>query len=125
MRIYFAHSIKDYNTDIEDRVVSKLGETFEVENPNQEKHQKAYQIRKMKHFTEDVIPSCEALAYLPLEGNARVGSGVYMEIVTALRRGIVVYRVDRETLEVEALTSFNDRVLSYEDTVKYNNGEIE
>ncbi len=123
--IYFAHSVKDYNTDFENEVVDRLFEMDTVQNPNQPHHQEAYKRKKMAYFVEDIIPKCDKLAYLPLEGNSRVGIGVYKEIITALKLGIIVYRIDRETLEIEPLVEMTDRVLSYDDTVRYINGEIE
>lgn len=122
--IYFAHSVKDYNTDFEKMVMEKLSEVDTVENPNQLHHQKAYEKKRMAYFVDDVIPKCDKLAYLPLEGNSRVGIGVFKEIVTALRLGIIVYRIDRETLEISPITEMKDTVLSYEDTVRYINGEL-
>ncbi len=78
-RCYYAHSLHLYGTQQEQRDIDLL-ETlgFEVVNPSEEKHQKAYPDGGMDYFV-DLALSCAVGAFRAYP-NGEIPSGVYKEI---------------------------------------------
>ena len=103
-RIYFAHPVWTYDTEVEAAIVRDLERLgYEVVNPNSSEHQAAYAEHGMAHFTV-LAASCEALAYLSetdenwgidYPGNHDVGAGVAREILEMLVLGKPVYILSR------------------------------
>lgn len=101
LKIYYAHSMSLYNTPQESRDIKLLEDLgFEVVNPNDPMlkdeverikfHAIDEQLTKdqvseriMKHFFENVIPQCDALAYRAFI-DQKIGAGVWGEIYCAL-----------------------------------------
>ena len=86
LKCYYAHSLHLYGTPQEQRdivLLQTLG--FEVENPNQQKHQDAYlalpEETRMDYFVE-LVRSCDVCAFRAYP-NGEIPSGVYKEIMAA------------------------------------------
>jgi hypothetical protein len=121
-KVYFAHNIRDYNTDLEKRAIAFLTDEFNnVENPNQPHHQKAYATQKMHHFIKDVIPKCTALAYMPCS-NGKIGAGVFLEIETAAKLGMPVFRLSRDLEYFQEIESIEEEIMTIEETRDFNAG---
>lgn len=116
MKIYYAHAVNLYGTPQEKRDIELLESLgFEVENPNQKRHAKAYAKRGMNYF-HLVISKCDALAFRALPDNT-IPAGIVKEIWIAqsynypvielpssiLRRGLTIDQTR------EYLTEIGDR----------------
>ena len=90
MRIYLAHPITDYGTRRQASAIALISARgWQVENPDQAHHQRAYEKRGMLHF-EEVVEDCDGLAFLRFPDGS-IGAGVAKEIAVALRRGLTVW----------------------------------
>lgn len=86
-RIYFGHPVNTYGTALEERLLEAISlafEGWEIENPNQPKHEEGYQHFKkensngMLYFLEKVLPQCQSGIFLPFR-DGKWGAGVYKE----------------------------------------------
>lgn len=116
MRIYLAHPITDYGTERQEKAIALIGAMgWQVENPDQQHHAKAYQEHGMQHFV-DLVEDCDGLAFLRFQGGD-IGAGVAKEIETALRRGLMVWDISSGKMEnIGTMMPFP--VLSVEETRK-------
>lgn len=122
-RLYFGHPINVYSTDLEARLLARIAVAFpdwEVENPNQKKHDEGYERykretgRPMDYYTVEVLPSCDGGVFLPFRDGAW-GAGVYKEAEAIASRGHPVWTITADG-EVAALDLAKARVLSIEET---------
>lgn len=122
-KIYFAHSISDYNTKAEKRALEMLELLgFEVINPNNEAFEKKYKKLKKKvgfrkAFKEtflDVISNCDAVAFMPVifKDRLRITSGVVLEVEHALKWNKPVIQIP---------IVFKPRRMTKEETFEYLN----
>lgn len=98
MRIYLAHPVSDYGSQRQvDAIRLLTSQCWQVENPDQPHHAKAYQERGMQHFVE-VVEDCDGVAFLRFPDGS-IGAGVGKEIETALRRGLMVWDISNGKLK--------------------------
>ncbi len=103
MRVYYAHPIAFYNTNIEMSDVNlllRLG--FTVVNPKDLK----LGADMDKYLAK--VRKCDIVAFRPFEDN-KIGSGVAMEISEALKHNIPV-------IEIPALSTLSSRFLTRNQT---------
>jgi hypothetical protein len=125
-KIYFGHPINFYNTPKESELIQKIENffpEFEIENPNQEIHQKNYTKWKeekgngMKYYFEEVLPKMEAGIFLAFE-DGMFGKGVFGEAEFLYKKGKEVYEINTEG-KITSIDSLDyKRCLSIEDTRK-------
>lgn len=115
-RIYFAHPVNVYNTDLEKKMVELIQDFFKaaVENPNQPHHQKGYRTWKekyqghptksgMTYFYEMVLPSCDGCCcQIFLDG--KWGAGVANEALFFIKKDQPVWVVDPKTEKIRLIT---------------------
>ena len=86
-KLYFGHPVNTYGTELEEKLLGAIAVAFvgwEIENPNQPKHEEGYQRFKkengngMLYFTEKVLPLCKSGIFLPFR-DGKWGAGVYKE----------------------------------------------
>jgi len=120
-RIYFAHPMPDYDTDLEARAVvairEEFGPEFDVVNPNHPDHQAGYATRGDFSYWTDLAKSCGALVFMSLP-NDWIGSGVWKEAEAAIRADRRVYEIMRDDLSLIAVVKHLDvgRCLPVEET---------
>ncbi len=104
MRIYFAHPINSYGQDVERRCLAVLHKRFagcEIVNPNLPEHERGYREAQtvsqsgsgLAYYTEQVIPTCRALAFLAFP-DGLVSSGCATEIECAWHLMLPIYEID-------------------------------
>jgi hypothetical protein len=96
-RCYFAHPINAYGTNVQrdamDALRLLLGPAWTIVNPDTPEHDAAYKEWAAKHgngmgyFTHDVIPTCQALAFLAF-GDGMISGGASLEITRAAYRDL-------------------------------------
>jgi hypothetical protein len=127
-KIYFGHPANSYNTEDESRLVAIIKERlpYDVENPNQEHHQKGYRKYKanpkykngMEYYYQNVLPHMAAGVFLPFK-DGMFGAGVVHEAEFLDGRGKPIYQIDWDgKIEIMSLNSIvkQGRVLSIEET---------
>ncbi|MCK9351277.1 MAG: hypothetical protein WCT49_04445 [Candidatus Paceibacterota bacterium] len=86
-KLYFAHPINTYGTELEKELLVKITDAFpdwEIENPNQEKYRLGYEAwvkehgRGMEYFYRQVLPGCAGCIVLPFR-DGMWGAGVFGE----------------------------------------------
>ncbi len=102
-RLYFGHPINVYGTELERRLLARIVSGFtgwEVENPNQPRHDEGYARYKretgngMDYYRKEVLPACRGGVFLPFRDGAW-GAGVFAEAeAIASRRGGRVWTID-------------------------------
>lgn len=127
-KIYFAHPVNVYGTEIEKQGLELLEVVFpgqEIENPNQPHHQKGYaewskrQKEKdthkgMNYFFEEVLPSCAGCAAMPFL-DMRFGLGVVGEAKWFLERKLPVWIILPSVSLVRQITAKEiEMILSYD-----------
>jgi hypothetical protein len=125
MKIYFAHPINTYNTDIEkqclDLIKNNLGD--KILNPSVEFIQRQLEDYKKNNpdnymiFFDDLLSECDAIAYLPFE-DGLIGAGVWHECKTINNYGGKTYEIDleNETLNEVDFGYIDSKKLSIEET---------
>jgi len=92
-KIYFGHPMNTYGTPLEKQLLRAIELGFsdwEIENPNQERHQdgcRRWEVatgNPMGYFFNEVLPNCRAGIFLPFR-DGKWGAGVFGE-ATLLRR---------------------------------------
>lgn len=127
MKVYFAHPLSDYDTQFERRVLGFLEASgFAVENPNQDKHERAYRTLRdhgnvsdsgaFAYFTR-LVHGCDAIVFVRMPSGS-VGAGVYKEGEEAAVHGMPVYevRVDEHGMRLIQCDRSPLPVLSIEET---------
>lgn len=85
--MYFGHPVNTYNTFFEEELVNVIQKKFpdwQIENPNQQKHQDGYLDWKKKtgngmdYYFKEVLPSVDGGIFLPF-ADGRFGAGVFGE----------------------------------------------
>jgi hypothetical protein len=104
-RLYFGHPINSYGTDIEKkllRYISIMFRGWEIENPNQELHQKKYEQWKKKtgngmddYFLKRVLPNCQGGVFLPFHDGA-FGAEVYAEAKFLAKQNFRIWTISPE-----------------------------
>lgn len=118
LRCYYAHTMTSYNSTIEKKdieLLEKLG--FEVENPNQPKHQKGCEQyaklhgwdKVMDYFKKVIEEDCDMVAFRSLP-NGQILSGVAAEVQHAIS---INYPV------IELPCSVHKRCMDYPETKQY------
>ena len=122
-RLYFGHPINAYGTDLERRLLERIAQAFpdwEVENPNQKKHDEGYERFKretgsgMRYYTDEVLPSCQGGVFLPFRDGAW-GAGVFKEAETIAAAGHPVWTITADG-SVVAADLARVRVLTVDET---------
>lgn len=117
-RVYFAHTINCYGTDLEKKLLELIrnffGEKTDVENPNQPHHQEGYKTWKemykdhpvksgMDYFYEMVLPKCnKCICQTFLDG--KWGAGVAHEAAFFIARNQPVWVIEPLTLEIRRIS---------------------
>ena len=116
-RIYFAHTVNSYSTDLEKELVKLINDFFgtEIENPNQPHHQVGYKTWKekyrghptksgMTYFYEIVLPDCDAcVCQIFLDG--KWGAGVANEALFFIKKEQSVWVINPKTHEIRPITA--------------------
>lgn len=79
--LYFAHPINVYDTDLERALLARIAERFpgrSIRNPNTPEDDAAYKAKGMRHFIDDVLPSCDEGVLLAFR-DGMIPAGVYAE----------------------------------------------
>lgn len=137
-KVYYAHPVNVYDTELEKQTVKLIEETLRVvvENPNQPHHQVGYKVWKdkydndpaksggMSYFYEEVLPKCQGcVCQIFMDG--KWGLGVAGEAGFFIEKGQPVWVLEPEdniirpiTAEEESLVATCDPrlVLSREET---------
>jgi len=122
-KLYFGHPINVYDTTLESALLERISVAFpgwEVENPNQKKHDEGYERykretgRPMDYYTIEVLPSCDGGVFLPFRDGAW-GAGVFKEAEAIAARGCPIWVISPEG-EVRAVDLAKVRVLSVDET---------
>lgn len=96
MRIYFAHPMSSYGTDVEDVAMGIIAKTFpdaEIVNPNQAMHQNNGKGRFA--YFEALVQSCDGIVYLAFP-DGKIGAGIAGEckaLLTSSPNGSI-YEID-------------------------------
>jgi len=128
-KLYFAHPINTYNSDLEEYLVEIVQEYFaawEIENPNQQKHQDGYKKFReekgngMRYFTEEVLPECRGIIALPFR-DGKWGAGVAKEVLYFLENKLSAWQISLKgqlVVVVDLLPEDlgEDMILSVEET---------
>jgi len=86
-KLYFGHPVSVYGVESETKLLGIIEREFrgwEVENPNQQKHQDGYQLwkrntgRGMDYYFREVLPKCDGGIFLPFK-DGKWGAGVFGE----------------------------------------------
>lgn len=80
-RLYFAHPINVYGTDLEAALLERIAERYpdhEIVNPNAPEHDAGYKAKGMAYFLEDILPKCDECVLLAFR-DGKIGKGVYAE----------------------------------------------
>lgn len=117
LKCYYAHTMASYGSTIEKKDVETLEALgFEVENPNQPKHQNGCQAyvkihgwEKVMEYFEDVVLECDVVAFRSLP-NGDILSGVAYEVAAA---------IDNEIPVIELPCSIDSRSMDYPETKQY------
>jgi len=122
-RLYFGHPINVYSTALEAALLARIAAAFpdwEVENPNQKKHDEGYERykretgRPMDYYTIEVLPSCHGGVFLPFRDGAW-GAGVYKEAEAIAARGCPIWTITADG-DVRATDLAKVRVLTVPET---------
>ncbi len=101
-RLYFGHPINMYDTPLEKKLLRSIARQFydwEIENPNQSKHDRGYALEKeksgsgMAYFFKKVLPRCQGGIFLPFR-DGKYGMGVFGEAVFINDRGYPIWQID-------------------------------
>lgn len=118
LKCYYAHTMTSYGSTIEAQdliTIKELG--FDVENPNQAKHQVGCQRyaeefgkdKVMEYFEKIILNECDLLVFRALP-NGQILSGIAAEVKYALALGIPV---------IELPCSLTKRMMEYPETKQY------
>lgn len=86
-KLYFGHPVNVYGTELESKLIEIIRRHFqdwELENPNQVRHQAAYKDYKkntgrgMDYYFNEVLPGCDGGIFLPFR-DLKLGAGVFGE----------------------------------------------
>ena len=120
-RLYFGHPINVYDTPLEWHLIGAIVLSTEfvgwdVENPNQMKHNAGYQRGGMIYYFEEVLPICQGGVFLPFR-DGKWGQGVYGELKWFFDHGRPIWRISHEGW-VERLAKLPppEDILSVEET---------
>lgn len=123
-RVYFAHPMPDYDTDLEraavEAIVGHLGPEFDVVNPNHPDHQEAYQAggRDFSYWT-GLAAGCATVVFMALP-NDWIGSGVWKEVESAILANRRVFEIDRVDLRLARVVHLDvSRCMSVEETRRW------
>lgn len=105
-RLYFAHPVSDFNTDLEDQLLDRIGYWFPdhyVENPSDSVHTEHYfewrderdDVTGMDYYVQEVLPDIDVGVFLPFE-EGEYGAGMAAEAEFLAARGKPLYAVDRD-----------------------------
>jgi hypothetical protein len=128
LKIYFAHPIIFYNTELEKDLIEKIKSSFsyyEIENPDQEHHQRNYKLWKektgsgMKYYFEEVLPKMSSGIGLPFE-DGMYGFGVFGELQFISEKKCPIWEINHKGIItlIQHLDYFDSKVLSLEETRK-------
>ena len=108
--IYYAHCVQLYGSEQEKRDISTLTNMgFNVLNPNHPDHAAQFEKYKMEYFTDQLIPTCDALAFRSLP-SGELTAGVAVEVQAALDNDLSVIELPslalRKFLDVDRTRSY-------------------
>lgn len=102
--MYFGHPINVYDTSLEKFLVRAIQLWFhdwEIENPNQPKHQEGYarwkaeRGRGMDYYYQEVLPQCHGGVFLPFS-DGKWGTGVWGEAKFLADRDLPLYTISHQ-----------------------------
>lgn len=102
MKIYFAHSMEDYDTKREKIALKFLGETFKKDNiinPNTD----LFFGSNMGGYLGYIRDNVDILVFMSKENNL-CGKGTYTEIVEAMNKEILIYKIVFKKKKITHLT---------------------
>lgn len=121
MRVYFAHPISTYGTEVETKAIETIKRHFagyvgeiEVVNPGLPVHQEPCRLLHMEYFLA-VVRKCEAIVGMPFS-DGEYGSGVYDEMKEMGRAGGEVWSIDPTGTTVRRIDHLDIRPLSIAET---------
>jgi len=124
-KIYFGHPINTYGTPLESRLLTEIALAFpewEIENPNQEYHQKgcrgceAEGGNPMEYFFDEVLPDCRAGIFLPFR-DGMWGYGVFSEAIVLREQECPIWEISPDGTIVPIMDLDGDLELSIEETL--------
>ena len=94
--VYFAHSMSDYGTTWEAKMMLAINDRFgkPIMNPSQKQFHRGWEVHGMHYFDKFFLPKCDTLVFTGFP-DFSVGSGVGWEVNAALKAGKEVYRLSR------------------------------
>lgn len=102
-KLYFAHPLNTYNTELEAKLLGVIKREFphwDIENPNQKQHDegvrrwRAKTGNPMDYYTDELLPvCCKGGIFLPLR-DGKWSAGVFLEAQFFLYRGMPVWKID-------------------------------
>jgi hypothetical protein len=116
-KLYFAHPINAYDTELEQALLQRIAERFpdyEIINPNSPEHAAGYRAQGMTYFLNDILPKCDACVLLAFR-DGMIGKGVYAEAATSYLCGHQVWEIFPDGT-VHYWRLWSSRCLSVEDT---------
>lgn len=123
IKMYFGHPINVYGTELENNlldIISQAFPTWDIENPNQQKHADGYKRymdasgRGMDYYFCEVLPQCQGGIFLPFR-DGKYGTGVFGEAKFLSEQGCPVWQIDAEG-HISKLDLESAQVLSVEET---------
>lgn len=122
-KVYFGHPVNVYNTELERSLLWVIRDNFpdwEIENPNQKKHDEGYARYKketgngMEYYFQEVLPHCQVGVFLPFR-DFKYGAGVFKEAEFLAKRNYPIWEITEDFLLVRVPLK-NMSVLSIEET---------
>lgn len=110
-KLYFAHPVNTYGTELEAELISAIRQRFpnlNIENPGLEKHQEGYQRYReeygdgMEYFFREVLPECSGVVFLAFR-DGKIPAGVAREVSYFMNKGMLVWQI---TPEAEIRSTF-------------------
>ncbi|MEX0877370.1 MAG: hypothetical protein WDZ40_00725 [Candidatus Spechtbacterales bacterium] len=128
-KLYFAHPVNTYDTKLEEILLNAIAQDFagwEIENPNQQKHQDGYMRFKeekgngMLYFVDVVLPACDGGIFLPFR-DSKWSAGVAKEAMYFLYKRLPAWQISLKgnlvvTMDLLPRDLAKDKVLSVEET---------
>lgn len=114
MKIYFAHSITQYNTKLEKEVINNLKKLFPyatIINPNSKSSEEMYKKYGMEFFLR-IVKKCDLVVFTSLF-TGKIPAGVSKEVICA-------YRNDIPVMEMSQLINVSANTMTVEETRDYN-----
>jgi hypothetical protein len=113
-KLYFGHPVNVYNAPLENQLIKTIGLAFpewEIENPNQQKHQDGYKKwtaktgRGMDYYFQEVLPQMNGGIFLPFI-DGKFGAGVFGEAENLFKANKKIWTINHQKI-VKSVQSVN------------------